>query len=145
MLRQNTAMVRRKIKSPKLKMESLVIGEYTQTDIVISYIEGIAEEAVLQEVRSRLKDIQIDAILESGYVEEFIQDAPYSPFSTVQNTERPDTVAASLLEGRVAIFIDGTPFVLIVPFTFGPACRQQRTSTILICTPRLPGLSELSS
>ncbi|GAK42653.1 spore germination protein [Paenibacillus urinalis] len=117
-LRQNTAMVRRKIKSPKLKMESMVIGEYTQTDIVISYIEGIAKETVLQEVRSRLKDIQIDAILESGYIEEFIQDAPYSPFSTVQNTERPDTVAASLLEGRVAIFTDGTPFVLIVPFTF---------------------------
>jgi len=117
-LRTNTSLLRRKIKSSRLKMESLVIGDITQTDIVISYIEGIATDSVLKEVRERIQRIQVDSILESGYIEEFIEDAPFSPFPTVQYTERSDVVAANLLEGKVAIFTDGTPCVLIVPFTF---------------------------
>ena len=66
----------------------------------------------------RIKNIKIDGILESSYVENFIRDDRHSPFPTVQNTERPDVVAGNLLEGRVAIFIGGTPYVLIVPVTF---------------------------
>ena len=69
----------------------------------------------MTEVRNRLQRIDIDGILESGYIEELIEDAPYSIFPTVGNSEKPDTVAAKLLEGRVSIFIDGTPFVLTVP------------------------------
>ncbi|MBT2282799.1 spore germination protein [Paenibacillus polymyxa] len=117
-LRVNTSMIRRKIKSDALKTESMTIGDVTHTEVVICYIQGIVKESILDEVRSRLKRIRTDSILESGYIEEFIEDAPYSLFPTIQNTERPDTVAASLLEGKVAIITDGTPFVLIVPFTF---------------------------
>ncbi|WP_426334685.1 spore germination protein [Paenibacillus silvae] len=117
-LRVNTSMIRRKIKSNALKTESMIIGDVTHTEIVICYIQGIAKESIINEVRNRLKSIRTDSILESGYIEEFIDDAPYSLFPTIQNTERPDTVAASLLEGKVAIITDGTPFVLIVPFTF---------------------------
>ncbi|OMF61941.1 spore germination protein [Paenibacillus sp. FSL R5-0766] len=117
-LRVNTSMIRRKIKSDALKTESITIGDVTQTEVVITYIQGIAKESILDEVRTRLKNIKTDSILESGYIEEFIQDKIPSPFPTIQNTERPDTVAASLLEGKVAIITDGTPFVLIVPFTF---------------------------
>lgn len=117
-LRVNTSMIRRKIKSAALKTESMIIGDVTHTEVVITYIQGIVKESVLAEVRRRLKRIRTDSILESGYLEEFIQDKPYSVFPTIQNTERPDTVAASLLEGKVAIITDGTPFVLIVPFTF---------------------------
>ncbi len=94
------------------------IGELSQTDVAIAYIEGLATEALLDEVRTRLSRIQIDGILESAYIEEFIEDAPYSPFPQIQNTERPDIVIANLLEGKVAILVDNTPFALIVPMTF---------------------------
>ena len=67
------------------------------------------------EVRRRVAHIDIDGILESGYVEQLIEDAPFSLFPTVGNSEKPDTVAAKLLEGRVAILVDGTPIVLTVP------------------------------
>ncbi|MGM0878959.1 MAG: spore germination protein [Bacillota bacterium] len=117
-LRTNTSMLRRKIKSPSLKIESLQIGKYTQTDVALAYIEGIVNESVLEEVRRRVQRIQVDSVLESGYIEEFIEDAPFSPFPTVQYSERPDVVASNILEGKVAIFIDGTPSTLIVPYTF---------------------------
>ncbi len=117
-LRVNTSMIRRKIKTNRLKMERYTIGDLTQTEVVITYIEGIAREDVLNEVRTRLSRIRTDSILESGYIEEFMQENGYSPFPTVQNTERPDSVAAGLLEGKVAIVTDGTPFVLIAPYTF---------------------------
>lgn len=117
-LRFNTALLRRKIRSPNLKMSALKIGSVTQTDVVVSYIEGIADPGVVREVFTRLARIEIDAVLEGGYLEEFIEDSPFSPFPQVQNTERPDTAAAQLLEGRVAIMVDGTPFVLIVPTVF---------------------------
>lgn len=114
----NTSMLRRKIKNSQLKMEYVNIGQISQTKIAISYLEGIADEHIVQELRNKVKGIKVDSILESAYIEEFIDMYPFSPFPTVQNTERPDVVAASLLEGKVAIFTDGTPFVLIVPFTF---------------------------
>lgn len=122
-VRVNTSMLRRKIHSSKLKMESLTLGHLSQTDIVIVYIDGIVRSEVLKEVRARLNRIQIDGVLESGYIEEFIQDATYSPFPTVQNTERPDVLAANLLEGKVGILVDGTPFALIAPMTFWGALQ----------------------
>jgi spore germination protein KA len=73
---------------------------------------------VLKEVRQRLGRINIDAVLESGYIEELIQDKALTPFPTVNNTERPDALAAGILEGRVAIMVDGTPFALLVPALF---------------------------
>ena len=117
-LRVNTSLVRRRIRSPRLKMEPYSIGDLSQTDVVIAYIEGIAPNSVLEEVRQGIQRIQIDGVLESAFIEEFIEDQPFSPFPQIQNTERPDAVCASLLEGKVAIFVDNTPFVLIVPMTF---------------------------
>ncbi|SFB45234.1 spore germination protein KA [Cohnella sp. OV330] len=117
-LRINTSLIRRRIRSPKLKMESITLGRVSRTDIAIVYIEGIVSRTVLDEVRKRIGRIQMDGVLESGFIEEFIEDAPWSPFPQIQNTERPDVVCASLLEGKVAIMIDNTPFVLIAPMTF---------------------------
>jgi spore germination protein KA len=114
----NVSLVRRRIKSPNLWLEPMKIGNVTQTDVAIMYIKGIANDKLVQEVKQRLNDIEIDGVLESGYLEEFIQDQTFSPFPTVYNTERPDSVAANLLEGRIAILVDGTPFVLIAPTTF---------------------------
>ncbi len=115
-LRTNTSLLRRKIKNPNLKLEMMKLGRQTNTDICISYIKGLVNEDLVKTVKRRLSKIDIDAILETGYIEELIEDAPLSIFPTVGNSEKPDIVAAKLLEGRVAIFCDGTPFVLIVPY-----------------------------
>ncbi|MCQ6275569.1 spore germination protein [Bacillus sp. V3B] len=116
-IRINTSLLRRKIRSPDLKMESMEIGRYTKTNVVISYLEGVADKTLIEEVKNRLSRIDIDGIVESGMVEEFIEDNPYSPFPQVLSTERPDIVTSALLEGRVALLVDGTPFSIIVPTT----------------------------
>ncbi len=117
-LRVNTSFLRRKIRHPLLKMKQMNIGRYTETQVIVAYIEGVADSTLVQEVTDRLSRIKIDGILESGYIEEMIIDYPYSPFAQVLTTERPDVAAASLLEGRVVILIDGTPITLIAPCTF---------------------------
>jgi len=115
-LRVNTSLVRRIIKNPDLTFESLILGNKTHTDITIAFIKGIADLKVVAEVKRRLDNIHIDAILESGNIEQLIDDNPFSPFATVGNSEKPEKVASKLLEGRVAIFCNGTPFVLTVPY-----------------------------
>lgn len=114
----NMGLLRSRLKTPRLKMESVTIGELSRTQVVLAYIAGIATESLIGEVRERVGRIQIDGILDSGYIEEFIEDLPYSPFPQTHSTERPDVVAAELLEGKIAILVDNTPFVLIVPMTF---------------------------
>ncbi|MFC3884487.1 spore germination protein [Bacillus songklensis] len=114
----NTAMVRRIIKNPDLWLESMKIGTVTKTDVAIMYINGIVNDEIVEEVRKRLKRIDIDSILESGYIEQLIEDQTMTTFPTLYHTERPDMVAGNLLEGRVAIFVDGTPFVLLAPAVF---------------------------
>ncbi|MFE5321417.1 spore germination protein [Paenibacillus sp. NPDC056579] len=117
-LRTNTALIRRKIKSPDLRIDTKLIGKQTHTNVAILYLKDVVKNQYVEEVHKRLDAIQIDGILESGYIEELIQDSTFSPFPTIQNTERPDTAAAALLEGQIVIIVDGTPFVLIAPFTF---------------------------
>lgn len=112
----NLSLLRRKIQNPDLKFKFRELGERTHTSICICYLEGLAIEEVLTELDKRLDKIKIDGILDSGYIQELIKDAPYSPFETVGAFERPDVVASKLLEGRVALFVDGSPFVLTVPF-----------------------------
>lgn len=117
-LKVNTVLLRRKIKDPDLCIETLKIGDKTRTEVYIAYLKSVANSRLIDEIRLRLQRIRTDAILESGYIEEFIQDAPYSVFSTVADSEKPDRVAAKILEGRAAILVDGTPFVLTVPMLF---------------------------
>ena len=114
----NIAMVRRIIKSPDLWVETMNIGKVTKTDVSMMYVNGIAKNEVIDEVRNRLQKIEIDSILESGYIEQLIEDQSLTTFPTMYHTERPDSVAGNLLEGRVAIFVDGTPFVLVAPVVF---------------------------
>ncbi|CAM4485543.1 spore germination protein KA [Paenibacillus endophyticus] len=114
----NIGLIRSRLKSSRLKMESITIGELSQTEVILTYIVGIASESLIEEVRKRVSRIQIDGILDSAYIEEFIEDSPYSPFPLLHSTERPDVVAAELLEGKVAILVDTSPFALIAPMTF---------------------------
>lgn len=120
----NTSLVRRKIQSADLKMESMTVGNLSKTTIVIAYVEGIAKDSIIEEVRKRISQIQIDTVLGGNFIEEFIEDHPFTLFPQVQNTERPDIVASSLAERKVAIFIDGTPFVLIVPCSLWSAFQS---------------------
>jgi len=117
-LRTNTSMLRRKIKNPNLKIEALKLGRVSKTDVCLVYIKGIVDDKVVDEVKSRLQNIEIDSVLSSGYLEEMLQDNPWSPFPQVNYTEKPDRLAARLLEGRVGIMVDGSPIVLTVPTVF---------------------------
>jgi len=114
----NIAMVRRIINTPDLRIESMKIGKMTKTDVSIMYINGIARNEIIEEVRKRLQRIDIDGVLESGFIEQLIEDETYTTFPTILHTDRPDGVAGNLLEGRIAIFVNGTPFVLMVPALF---------------------------
>ena len=114
-IRTNTALLRRKIKSTELRLEKHIVGRITKTEINLAYLLGTADAKVVAEVRRRIKRIDVDSILESAYIEELIEDTPYTVFPQIEHSERPDKVAAAVLEGRVAILVDGTPFALIVP------------------------------
>ncbi len=114
----NMALLRRRLPTPDFRVKTLRIGRITKSKVAVCYIEGIANSALVQEVNNRLSAIDIDGVLDSGYLEQFIEDNHFSPFPQVQNTERPDKVVANLLEGRVAVFVDGSPFALVVPTVF---------------------------
>lgn len=116
-VRFNTALLRRRVRDTRLKLEATRLGTRSKTDCVISYIDDIVNKEVLEELNTRLKKINIDAVLDSGYIEQYIEDNAFSPFPQVQSTERPDVVAAALYEGRVAILVDNSPIAIIVPST----------------------------
>jgi spore germination protein KA len=117
-IQTNAQLIRRRIKDQGLRFDNMKIGDRTKTVVSVAYIEGLADGALLEEVKSRLKKIRIDGILASSYIEEIIEDSTFSIFPKIFSTERPDRVCGSLLEGRIAILVDNTPFVLIVPVTF---------------------------
>jgi len=117
-LRFNTSMIRRIIKNPQLVIEPFRLGTQTHTDINIAYIEGIANQKIVEEVKSRLNKMDTNSVISSGSLEQFIEDAPFSCFAMIASSERPEKVTAKILEGRVAILVNGTPFVLTVPHLF---------------------------
>lgn len=114
----NIGLIRRRIHSPNLVFEAMELGTVGKIKVCMAYIKGICPAGLSNEVRARIARISIDGVLESSYIEEFIQDNPYSVFPQIRTTERPDAVASSLLEGRVAILVDNTPVVLIAPGEF---------------------------
>ncbi|MDK8193521.1 spore germination protein [Paenibacillus sp. UMB7766-LJ446] len=117
-LSDNTGILRLFGGDVALFMTKYQVGTRIKKDLVIAYIQDIASSDLVTEVEKRIQSMDMDMMLESGYVEQLIEDDELSPFQQVQNTERPDRVISGLLEGRVAILLDGTPFALIVPSTF---------------------------
>jgi len=114
----NIALIRYRLQSAELRTRQMTIGRRTLSKVVICYMDGLTDPELLAEVDRRLSAIDIDAVLDSGYLEQFIEDNQWSPFPQVQYTERPDKVVANLLEGRIAILVDGSPLALIVPTVF---------------------------
>lgn len=115
-LRTNTSLLRRKIRSGNLTYEDFTKGKQTKTPICMVYMKNLASPKLLDEVRNRISTINIDMVLETGYVEQLIEDHPLSIFPTLGYTEKPDVAAAKLLEGHVVILVDGTPFALTAPY-----------------------------
>ncbi len=115
--RFNTVLVRRRIRDTHLKVKQLQVGRRSKTDIALMYLDDVVRPHILEEALSRIHDIDIDAILDSGYIEQLIEDDWISPFPQTQVTERPDKAAAAILEGRIAIIVDNTPFVILIPAT----------------------------
>lgn len=117
-LRFNVAMIRRRMKTPLLRFKYMKIGKMSQTSVAMCYIEGKVSNKILNRVKTRLSKIKIDTVLDSGYLQPFLENSVYSIFSDVGTCERPDTVCGKIAEGRIAILVDGTPFCLIVPYLF---------------------------
>lgn len=118
LLGTNIALLRYRLQTPDFQVRTMEIGRKTRSKVAICFMQGVTNPELVEEVMDRLSMIEIDAILDSGYLEQFIEDNHISPFPQVQYTERPDKVAANLLEGRVAIFVDGSPLALVVPTVF---------------------------
>lgn len=116
--RVNIALIRRRLKDPNLKVKTIKLGRHTRTDVGILYIQGVANPNIVDEVLKRLNTIDMGGVIESGYIEQMIEGDWLSPFPQLRRTERPDVVAAGLIEGNVAIVTDNTPFVLLAPGTF---------------------------
>lgn len=114
----NVALIRRKLTTPDLCVQTMRIGKRTDTQVYLCYLDSLADSRVVAEVKKRLNTIDIDGVLDANYITELIKDSPYSLLKTTGSTERPDTVVGKLLEGRVAIMVDGSPVVITVPYLF---------------------------
>ncbi|WP_027625869.1 spore germination protein [Clostridium lundense] len=139
-LETNISMIRRKIKDNNLVEERLVVGRRNQTDVVLMYIDNIVDKEILNDIKQRLSIIDVDGFTGSGMLEQFIESNPYSIFPQSFPTERPDIVEANLLEGKIAIIVDGTSFVLTFPtifFEFFQAVEDYNQRTLISSFTRL--------
>ncbi len=116
-LRTNVTLIRKLIKNNNLTTEFIKVGNVNKQLCAIISINGITNPAIVQEVKRRIKNIKTDMVLGDGILEQFIEDNPYSIVPTILSTERPDRAAAHILEGKVAILVEGAPFAKIVPIT----------------------------
>lgn len=114
----NLTLIRRRAQNSDLKFIFSDIGTRSKTKVCLSYLESLASPDILKELQGRLERVDIDHILDTGYLVELIRDAPYSPFEVIGSTERPDTVVSKIMEGRIAVLIEGSPFVLTLPYVF---------------------------
>ncbi len=118
-LRINMTLIRRRMKNPDLVFEMVTVGNESKTQLMLCYLQNSTAPKLLETIRERLKNCDLETVLASGYLSEYLEDdSAKSIFSGVGISERPDTVCGKLTEGRVAILIDGTPAVIIVPHLF---------------------------
>lgn len=117
-IKVNVSMIRRRLKSDKLVFKDLFVGKYSNTQISLAYLQGVADKKIVREIEKQIKKINIDGIVSSYYVESFLEKRPYSLFKQVGSCEKPDIVCSKILEGRVAILVDNSPMVLTLPFVY---------------------------
>lgn len=114
----NIFMIRHRLPSPNLFMEEFTVGARTKTKVAVLYVNDIANKNIVEELRNRLGNINIDGINDSGMLKQYIEDNPKSVFPQINNTERPDKAVAALLEGKICIICDTAPNILILPAVF---------------------------
>jgi spore germination protein KA len=149
-LRTNTTLVRRRVKDSRVRITTIKVGDKSKTDVSIMYIHGITNENMVRQTVERLTSIKLDGVLDGQYLEEcLLEQKTKTIFPMLFNSDRPDTVAAGIMEGKIAIFVDGTPFVLIAPslfvdffqsaedyyqsYTYSNAIRILRYMSLFIC------------
>ena len=115
-IKTNTALIRRRLKTPDLVFENMCVGRYSSTPVSVVYIDGVAEKKTVDAVKRKLEGIDTDGVIDSAYIASFLEPSPFSLFKRIGNSEKPDVVAAKLLEGRVAVIVDGSPIALTLPF-----------------------------
>lgn len=115
-LSDNLCMIRRRIKSKDLIIDSFTVGEYSLSDVSFVYVKGICDQKLVESLKEKVKKIKIDALLDSSYITKFLSSKRASLFKQVGNTEKPDVLSSKILEGRVAILVDGSPIALTVPY-----------------------------
>ena len=115
-LPRNLGLIRKRLKTPNLKIKELCVGRQTKTNVSVVWLDGIAKPEIVSEVEKRISAIDIDAVIDSYYIESFLENNHLKFFRRVGNTEKPDVLCAKILEGRVAILVDGSPIALSVPF-----------------------------
>lgn len=114
-IRINTVLIRRRIRSTDLKCIQKKVGNISKTDVAVMYMENIADKRLVDSIKNMLDKLNVDMIYDSGFLEQYLEGNEYSPFPQIQLTERPDKVAAELVEGRIALVVDTSPFVILLP------------------------------
>ncbi|MDI3256425.1 MAG: spore germination protein [Kyrpidia sp.] len=116
--RTNTALIRVRLRSPRLVTEILQVGQTTKNDVAIMYLRGIANPKLVEEVKRRVNSLRVDALIDSGLLEQYLEDPPSTVVPKILSTERPDRVVSFLVEGHVALLVSGSPYALVVPVSF---------------------------
>ncbi len=117
-IRVNISMVRRRLKTPQLTFEMSSVGTQSRTAVCLCYMRDRVSKRLLRDVRCRLKRCELEMVLDSGYLQPFLEGKNHSAFSGVDTTERPDTLCGKIAEGRIGVLVDGTPFALVIPYLF---------------------------
>ncbi len=117
-IRINMSLIRRRLKTPDLKFELFVMGNKSNTDMCLVYMTDRVSKEIINRIKKSLSEIRLETILSSGYVRPFLEQKKKGIFSSTGITERPDVMCSKLLEGRVGLIVDGTPFVIVIPGLF---------------------------
>ena len=120
----NLSLLRQEIKDPNLRIDTMEVGSHSHQKLAICYIDGQVNKEILDEVVRRIKTIHFDFAPDSGFIEQWIEDSNLSPFPQILDTERPDRVAYNILKGKIAVIVEGTPFALLMPITFGDSLKS---------------------
>ena len=115
-IKTNMSLVRKRIKSPDLVVKTFEVGRYSSTTVALMYIRGVADEKIVERLSHKIERIDVDGIVDSAYVLSFIQTKKNSFFIQAGTTEKPDVASAKLLEGRIALIVDGSPIAITLPY-----------------------------
>lgn len=117
-IRTNMSQIRRRLKTTELVMEMFTKGEKSHTDLCLCYMKDRVPKALMEKIRRSLDKVELEAILTTGYLRPFLENSSFQIFDSTGTTERPDVLCSKLIEGRVALLVDGVPYAIVVPRLF---------------------------